>query len=367
MDRVKPVGLRTRPRVSVVVTCYNYGAYLHDAVTSALDQSGIDVEVIIADNGSTDDSREVAEKLAAADPRVQVYTQPENIHPLHNFNQRLELATGDYVQILCADDILTTDSLTRAVAVMEARPDVVYTYGSCPPFDGAPPTFTPAEVSSWTIWDGTEWVKGRYRAGTNPFYHPEVLMRTETMRSVGWYNPNYRLTSDMLLWMQAALRGNVARVNGPDQAFYRKHGKNLHMQINGNGWMRDFESRQAVFDVLPELAPESALGPDDIDASRRALALDAAKYACMALSSTDPETRSIGADYADYAAQTWPAITSSLRWRTIRSAIDRDSRLGPRVWFKADVNYRNIESHIGRTSRFNREPVWDRIRSRAHI
>lgn len=362
MVKVKPARLQTRPKVSIVVTCYNYGDYLEDAVTSALDQSGVDLEVVVADNGSTDQSLEIAQKMASADSRVQIHTQPENIHPLVNFNQGLAMTTGDYVQVLCADDVLTTDSITRAVTVMEARPDVVFTYGNCPPFEGHPPQFRPAAVTSWTVWDGKEWVRSRYRAGINPFFHPEVLMRSTTMREVGGYNPDFRLTADMLLWLQAAACGNVARINGPDQAFYRKHGTNLHKQINGTGWMRDFESRQAVFEALPELSPSAGVRSEDIDAARRALALDAAKYAIMALSDPDPDTRRLGVDYADYAATTWPAITQTLRWRTIKSAIERDSRLGPRFWFKYDVKSRPVVESFGSVSRHIREPLSDRVR-----
>ncbi|MFT4124614.1 MAG: glycosyltransferase [Gordonia sp. (in: high G+C Gram-positive bacteria)] len=352
--------------MSIVVTNFNYGDYLEAAVLSALDQSGLDIEVIIADNGSTDHSLAVAKALTSADPRIQLHTQDQNIHPLVNFNAGIDLATGQYVQVLCADDILTTDSLTRAVAVMEARPDVVFTYGSCSPFENEPPEFTPIEVSSWTIWDGDEWVRGRYRAGTNPFFHPEVLMRTTTIREVGGYNPDFRLTSDLLLWMQAALCGNVARINGPDQAFYRQHGTNLHTQINGDGWMRDFEGRQQAFDSLPKLSPSSTVGATEIDESRRALAFDAVKYACMALSSTEPETRRLGADYATYAAEVWPSITSSLRWRTIASSINGDSRLWPRIWFKIDVKSQPLVTRLGRTSRYHREPLWESLRRSRH-
>ena len=58
------------PRVSVVIPCYNYGRYLPDAVASALDQDGLDVDVLVVDDASPDDSAEVARRLAAADPRV---------------------------------------------------------------------------------------------------------------------------------------------------------------------------------------------------------------------------------------------------------------------------------------------------------
>src|SRR5207248_3091042 len=65
-----------RPGVSVVVPCFDYGRYLEEAVESVLAQSFTDFEVIVVNDGSTDDSLEVAERLAARDPRVVVLDQP---------------------------------------------------------------------------------------------------------------------------------------------------------------------------------------------------------------------------------------------------------------------------------------------------
>ncbi|MGZ4476136.1 MAG: glycosyltransferase family 2 protein, partial [Nocardioides sp.] len=129
MTRRRPVPLRTRPRVSVVVPCYNYGRYLPDAVGSALDQSGLDVDVLIVDDCSTDDSAAVALRLADADPRVRLLRHETNRGHIQTYNDGLAAVTGDYVVLLSADDLLTPDSLTRAVALMEAHPRVGLVYG----------------------------------------------------------------------------------------------------------------------------------------------------------------------------------------------------------------------------------------------
>ena len=64
--------------VSVVIPCYNYGHFLEEAVASVLDdQEGVDVRVLIIDDASPDDSAEVARKIAAREPRVEV-TRPRN-------------------------------------------------------------------------------------------------------------------------------------------------------------------------------------------------------------------------------------------------------------------------------------------------
>ena len=147
MEHVDPIPLRTRPRASVIVPCYNYGRFLPDAVAGALDQPGVDIEVIIADNGSTDDSLAVAERLAAADSRIRIHRRPHNIDYLENFNAGLALATGAYVQVLCADDLLAPGAISRATwcsCTAPARHSSPNPAGSRAPTSAAAPTATGA-------------------------------------------------------------------------------------------------------------------------------------------------------------------------------------------------------------------------------
>src|SRR6478609_1812084 len=74
------VPLKRRPRVTVVIPCYNYGRYLGPCVASALDgQDGVDVDVIIIDDKSTDDSLATAREIADERNNVRVYAHPYNL------------------------------------------------------------------------------------------------------------------------------------------------------------------------------------------------------------------------------------------------------------------------------------------------
>ncbi len=124
-----PRPLLRRPTVSVVVPCYRYGHYLPGAVRSVLDQTDVDAEVLIVDDASPDDSGEVAEALAAADPRIRVLRHAENKGHIATYNDGLEAVDGEYVVLLSADDLLPPGSLGRATALMEANPSVGMVYG----------------------------------------------------------------------------------------------------------------------------------------------------------------------------------------------------------------------------------------------
>src|SRR5947209_515437 len=120
--RLRAQPLRSRPSVTVIIPCHNYGHYVSTAVQSVLDQPGVDVEAIVIDDASTDESAEVVRGLAAADPRVRAILHRRNAGHIATYNEGLEQATGDYVVLLSADDALTPGSLARATALLETHP-----------------------------------------------------------------------------------------------------------------------------------------------------------------------------------------------------------------------------------------------------
>ncbi|MGN6549908.1 MAG: glycosyltransferase family 2 protein, partial [Pararhizobium sp.] len=116
--RVRAAASSVRTTVTVVIPCYNYARYLPDSVGSALTQEGADVDVVVVDDRSTDDSVAVARAFARADPRVTVVEHAVNAGPVKTFNDGLALARGEFLVRLDADDLLTPGSIARSLAVM---------------------------------------------------------------------------------------------------------------------------------------------------------------------------------------------------------------------------------------------------------
>jgi len=259
VTRVRPRPLSGTPRVSVVIPCYNYGRFLGECVDSVLSQEGVDVDVLIVDDASPDGSAEVAHQLAAADSRVRVIAREINKGHIATYNEGLAAVDGTYVLLLSADDLLAPGSLGRAAALMEANPTVGLVYGFCPSFMDKP---APARtnVTSWSIWPGLDWIEQVCRRVTNPVMTPEALVRGSLMRELGGYDPRIPYAADLLIWLRAGTRGQIGRVNGVDQAFYRKHGQNMHLQQFA-GVYTDMVERLRTFDILfaddAELIPEA--------------------------------------------------------------------------------------------------------------
>src|SRR5215470_8388474 len=104
------------PRVSVLLPTYNRAHYLAEAIQSALDQTYADLEVVVVDDGSTDNSAELVRRFA--DPRVRLFRQ-ENRGISAALNTAFRAARGRYIAILNSDGRWLPELLAEEVAVLE--------------------------------------------------------------------------------------------------------------------------------------------------------------------------------------------------------------------------------------------------------
>lgn len=327
--------VRTRPRgsvpdgatVSVVIPCYNYARFLAEAVGSALGQDGVQVEVIVVDDASTDDSLTVARRIAADDPRVTVLAHPVNCGPVETFNDGLARATGEFLVRLDADDLLTPGSLARSVAVARAFPSVGLVYGHPEHFTEARP---PARVRArrWTVWPGRHWLWDRCVDGYNVITSPEVLMRMSVVAEVGGQRPLAH-THDMEMWLRLAAFSDVAYISGADQAWHRDHPASLSAREVDDA--TDSRERAAAFTELAQGVAADVPGMDDMHAAaQRALArqvLRACQYEIDRGRRTPDRARTLMAQ----ALAAEPGLATTRSWMRLDTALAApvDTRPGP--------------------------------------
>jgi glycosyltransferase involved in cell wall biosynthesis len=114
------------PRVSVLIPTYNYARYLPEAIESVLEQDFQDFELIIVDDCSTDNTREVVKPFCARDPRVRFAVNTTNLGMVNNWNHCLNQARGEYIKFLFGDDKLWhPQALSKMVGLMERHPSAV--------------------------------------------------------------------------------------------------------------------------------------------------------------------------------------------------------------------------------------------------
>src|SRR4029078_1647315 len=107
--------------VSVVMPVYNAEKYLREAIQSILTQNYSNLEMIIVNDGSTDNSKNII--LSFEDPRLRYFENPENWGIVRTRNRALAEATGEYVAVLDSDDVALPDKLRFQVEFMENNPE----------------------------------------------------------------------------------------------------------------------------------------------------------------------------------------------------------------------------------------------------
>lgn len=342
--------LARRPSVSVVIPCYRYGHLLPAAVASVLAQPDVDVDVVVVDDASPDGSAVVAAALARSDERVQVHVHATNQGHIATYNDGLARATGDYVVLLSADDLLTPGALARATALLEAHPSVGFVYGNPLELRDPEPTPEPATTPrDWTVWAGRDWLARRCRTGRNCIFCPEVVMRRSVQEAIGGYDPALPHSGDLEMWLRAAAVADVGRVNGADQAYYRIHDQSMQRTVYA-GYLCDLRERRAAFaSVLVGSRSAPADGPALYRSACRALAASAVDRACLALDAGTADDEPIEG-YLAFALEVDPAVARTARWRTA----ERRRAHGPRGGGRA----------VAARARLVRRDLADRVRWR---
>jgi len=111
-------------KVSVLVPLYNCAPYLSQCLDSLLLQTYEDIEILISDDASTDNSAEIAAAYALKDARVKLFRQPQNLGLLDNYNFLFQKATGQFIAIQDSDDWTSPDRIEKQIKVLQAHPGV---------------------------------------------------------------------------------------------------------------------------------------------------------------------------------------------------------------------------------------------------
>jgi glycosyltransferase involved in cell wall biosynthesis len=131
-ERVEPA----TPTVSIGLPVYNGAQFLAQAIESLLDQTYRNLEIIISDNGSTDQTEEICRRYARQDARVRYYRARTNLGASRNYNRTFELARGKYFKWAAHDDICERDFLARCVQALDADPSAVLCFTYVTDIDG---------------------------------------------------------------------------------------------------------------------------------------------------------------------------------------------------------------------------------------
>jgi glycosyltransferase involved in cell wall biosynthesis len=315
--------MKAETSFSVVVPCYNYAHYLKGCVESILCQ-GVNVQVIVIDDCSTDDTFAVGTSLAK-DSRVTFLRHETNQGHIKTYNEGLALATGDYTALISADDLLTPGALKRAQAVLDAHPEVGMVYGHAQYFQSNH-KLPKARIGKprVDIWDGQKWIAQRCKTATSCISSPEVVVRTSLQRQLGGYCADLPHAGDLEMWLRFAAHSFIAYLAGVDQAYYRRHAASMQ-STSFNSVLADLRQRRSAFETLFRAHGHRIAKMEQLrEIALRSLAKEALWIACRSYDRRRIDQICVD-DLEAFAEETYPGARSlteywGLQWRR---------RLGP--------------------------------------
>jgi glycosyltransferase involved in cell wall biosynthesis len=206
--------------LTVLLPGYNTAAYLAEAVRSVLAQTFREFDLLVIDDGSTDDTLAVAQELARSDARIRVLTQP-NAGIAHTMNRGIDLARGEWVACMHGDDVMLPHRLERQVAFLSENPDLDVASALVYLVDGRGRRIG-AQRSPFTARGAAaEYVR---RSRPIVFNHPCAIFRKSAVQGVGGYRQAFWPAEDMDLWTRMAERGHGILVQPEYLLHYRIHG-----------------------------------------------------------------------------------------------------------------------------------------------
>lgn len=246
--------------VSVVVPAYNNAAYIEATVTSVLDQTFQDFELVVADHSSTDGTWELLQQFADH-PKVRLLRTPAGGGAKRNWDRVSQEAQAPLVKLVCGDDLLRPEALARQVAAIEAAGDAAVMVASRRDLvDGRGKVFVRSRGLgglTGTI-DGRQAVRAIVRSGTNPLGEPAcVLLRREALEAAGWWDDANPYYIDAGTYARVLLRGDLVALPETLAAF----------RVSAAQWSvrlaREQHRQAAGFHALARrLAPETITAAD---------------------------------------------------------------------------------------------------------
>ena len=212
--------------VSIVIPSYNNAAFIEATMASVLEQTYTDLEVIVSDHSSTDGTWEKLQQFAG-DARVRLFQTPTGGGAPANWKAVTREATGEYLKLVCGDDVIYPEMVTRQVDVLQ-RSGAVLSATKRDIINASGKVLVKARglQGVTSSMPGVDAVRAAVRAGTNVFGEPGcVLMRREALEAEGGWDARDPYVIDQQTYSRVLTHGEFAPVNESLAAFRLSSGQ----------------------------------------------------------------------------------------------------------------------------------------------
>lgn len=221
------------PVVSIILPNYNHSKYLEKRLASILNQTYQDFEVIILDDCSTDNSREVIEQYKS-NPKVTsiVYNDTYSGCPFNQWDKGIQLAKGEYIWIAESDDCCSAELLSMLLRPLEEDKECVLSFCRSALIDSNGNSMgfhnLQKDMNDSFIVEGKKFIQDYLFGGNCIVNASAVVFRKDALKEINDAFRNFHYCGDIIFWSELARKGRVAYCSKPLNS-YRRHPQN---QIN---------------------------------------------------------------------------------------------------------------------------------------
>lgn len=210
------------PLVSIVIPCYNHEKFVQDCIQSVIDQTYDNIELIIIDDGSKDNSVDkIKEMIPLCEKRFTnfEFRYRPNKGLSATLNEALEWCKGEYFSAIASDDIMLKNKTAIQVEFLNKNKSVLAVFGGIKLIDENNRELS-ERLSQSEIYDFRKIIMHEHDLPA-----PTQMIRLNALREVGGYNPNI-LIEDWYMWLKLSSIGNLYYMNEL-LCLYRQHDNNI--------------------------------------------------------------------------------------------------------------------------------------------
>lgn len=225
-------GKEFQPLVSVCIPAYNSSATVGETIRSVLNQTYKNIELVVVDDNSKDDTVSQVERFIEKDGRVRLYKNEQNLGMSGNWNHCLKLCQGEYVKLICADDRIEPDAIEKEAKAMLEHPTVNLVESDTRLVD-----INGKTTGAFKRYHRSGVVNGKKVAKTslmlNNFFGAPVnnLIRRSVLERTGLFDTSFTYILDFDMWVRIACAGDVYIIHEPLNSFMVRNDSNTGVMI----------------------------------------------------------------------------------------------------------------------------------------
>jgi glycosyltransferase involved in cell wall biosynthesis len=225
------------PLVSMIVPSYNHADYIEECILSILNQTYKNIELIVIDDGSRDDSREILERLQKQYGFILEFQANQGV--VKTMNRAIRIASGKYISGSASDDFLALDKIEKQVNYLEQHPDYSMVFGKVYMVDKQSQVIEGLTIVD-PVTDPDKDLQFESLIERNCIPAASIMFTKDIWEQCGGYNENVAI-EDLDLWLKITRVSKIAYLD-EYLAYYRWHGDNMTTN--------QVEMQKAVYEII---------------------------------------------------------------------------------------------------------------------